>query len=262
MNNFVNLLIIKLGTNFLELTVCKPLESSKIISRRKTVILSILIAIAFIIYELPLWWRFVSIEVLDERCNVTLYFGIEKTDLSKTPVMRAYRSKFKILILHYLLPFFILIILNWKITAELKNIEKRRRRMTRSEARNISYTKIVICVISLSCLTDIVFTVVAIVSFLRDMEHGFYSRFIYVLLKDVTDLLLLVNSSVNFMFYCLLGTAFKQEFLKLFCPFQSCKSLIVSEVSEASHAVGGSSKRLSRREQDPLPASNKHTTLA
>jgi len=118
--------------------------------------------------------------------------------------------------------------------------------MTRSEARNVSYTKIVICVISLSCLTDIVFSVVTVVSQLRDMEHGLYSQFVYVLLKDITDLLLLVNSSVNFVFYCLLGTAFKQEFLKLFCPFNCTRSLLVSEVSE-SHGAG-SMRRQSAKE--------------
>jgi len=215
------------------ISVCKPLESSKIMTHRKTVLVSLLTTVLFIIYELPLWWRFESVRVEITNCTTgpALYI-IQNTIHTAHPLMRAYRSKIKILVLHYLIPLVVLFTLNCWITSALKSIEIRKKRMPRSEEKNASYTKIVICVISLSCLTDVVFAVVTVVDQLRDAQHELYSQVAYTLLKDITDLLLLINASINFLFYCLFGTAFRQEFFRLFCPFDCTKSLAEPQGSE------------------------------
>ena len=109
----------------------------------------------------------------------------------------------------YIIPFTSLAVFNLLIYREVKRANKERARLTRLQQKEIGLATILMVVV----LVFFVCNVCALVSNILEVMDINCTR-----LNNVSNLLVTLNSSVNFIIYCIFGDKFKRIFFRLFCP--------------------------------------------
>lgn len=120
---------------------------------------------------------------------------------------RLYFSKTTAGILRFVIPFFVIAFLNVRMIRFIRLSNKERKEMT-IYGFEASVTNIVVAVSFVSLTTLLANLVVLITPDSKsDFSYLFYTE----------QLLIVLNSSINFVLYCVWGKKFRKEFKKMLC---------------------------------------------
>jgi len=196
--------------------VCRPYETSKFCSladaRRHVVIVC-----AFaVLYNLPRFFEYRSALIDDPRRNATIRVVV----LSSLGDDRTYQIVYGNVLyclVFFLGPFVALVFLNSELIAALRETKRKRMKvlnMDSSSEDDITLMLIVVVVVFVVCQTPASTTQV-LLSFLSRKMRGCPTTFFYY--ERISDLLIVVNSSINFIIYCFCSRRFRQILSDLMC---------------------------------------------
>ena len=199
------------------IAVCKPLKA-QLRSLQRAKIAVVCVTIAAILYNLP---RFFERKFIFETdCWGNHLVKTKKTSLRES---REYFLVYKTIcyfVFRTIGPLLMLIILNLRLIKALHAVRRKQKDMnkTSKHRENITLMLVVVVSIFIICeLPDLILRIVATLGeFLSNMAID------YIILKYInvfTNLMLAVNSSINFLIYCLIG----KKFRKILAEMYACR---------------------------------------
>ena len=246
------------------ISVCRPYEASDLCSiyhaRRHVVGVTIFC----ILYNLPRFFEYKVIKYKNMMGNDEIR-SVPST-LGANIYYQIIYSNFLYFLVMFLVPLVTLVILNYKLVTALRKTKKKRAQLLSSSSEGSSHSRsedditlilIVVVLVFVICQTPALITQ-SLFSFLSDDKRMCPKAFFYY--ERISDLMVVANSSMNFIIYCFCSRKFRQILVELLCK----KKLESPEPSQHSHGnhstiatgAGGRCKlpRLSRCE---LPQAEK-----
>lgn len=219
--------------------VCHPLRARALCTYGRARLYVIVIIIFSIIYNVP---RFLEV---DQRKFPDDEFGfvycIVATQLRNNLTYINIYIHWLYLVFIYFIPFSGLMFFNAKIYQQVRKANRERQRLSRTEKREIGLATMLFCVV-------IVFLSCNIIALLINVIEAF-SQQIYDRLVKSSNLLVTINSSVNFIIYVTFGEKFKRIFLLLFCKKRVGRDSPDMLHDDSSFSNGDASNRNSGRFQ-------------
>ena len=214
------------------IAVCKPYQASRLCTvtqARKQ--LSLIIACA-LLYNIP---RFFSAHLVPAVTanNVTVYEANHTTLGSNLMFNIIYNNILYVIVL-LTLPILILTLLNIRLINALQEIKRRRAEMQNRQQQqdnNVTLVLIIVVIVFITCqlpalINQIMWNTLSNISRECGGLQYYFSK--------ISNCLVIVNSSVNFVIYLLFNTRFKQVLLQLFCK-QEHKPMRVASCNTANN---------------------------
>ncbi|XP_058445990.1 FMRFamide receptor [Malaya genurostris] len=187
--------------------VCHPLRARALCTYGRARIYVIAIIVFSLLYNMPRFW-----EVTVSSFNHPEYEGAYCVSASSLRTHDLYIKVYvhwMYTVFIYLLPFSSISFFNSMIYQQVRKANRERQRLSRSEKREIGLATMLICVV-------IVFLLCNLPAMILNIMEAVYSDINDYLVKT-SNLLVTINSSVNFIIYVIFGEKFKRIFLMLFC---------------------------------------------
>merc|ERR1712038_1742565 len=200
--------------------VCRPLQAKHICTQFRTRLAVLGTSILALGYNLP---RFFEVKVYEvEDCktfslapgldtsassqsgNVTNCFNVTDvatTDLRNNDIYIEIYMTWMYFVFMYIIPFSLLAVFNFLIYRKIKRPSQIRTSVTRSQAREQGLATMLFCVVAVFFVCNLLALVVNILEHLDQTYHE---------LTQTNNLLVTVNSSVNFIIYCIFSDKFKR----------------------------------------------------
>lgn len=164
------------------------------------------------------------------------------TPMRENAIYIQYYIHWSSFVVNQIIPFTGLLVFNMVIYAQVRKANRERQMWSRTERREIGLATMLLCVV---------------VAFILCNSLAFYNNFLEASEKEVnmkvvaiSNLLVTVNSSVNFIIYVIFGEKFQRIFLKLFCEgrigHESPDGLMQDDSSFSNGDGNRSISRLSR----------------
>ncbi|CAB3385042.1 Hypothetical predicted protein [Cloeon dipterum] len=210
-------LIAQTGSVYLTLTVtleryvavCHPLRARSLCTYGRARIYVVLIVLFSVLYNTP---RFFEVERVSDVLpphNTTVYM-VSASALRNHPLYITIYVNWSYLLVMYFVPFLALAVFNCAIYMQVRKANAERQRLSRLQKKEIGLATMLMCVV-------VVFFMCNILPLVNNVLEAFYG-----ILQDeliaTSNLLVAINSSVNFIIYVIFGDKFKRLFLKLFWP--------------------------------------------
>lgn len=212
------------------IAICKPLKTQlRDIQRAKLAVTSIIILA--IIYNIP---RFLERKIVFDynHClNITIV-KTTKTDLRENNIYFLVYKTIMYFIFRAVGPLLTLLILNIRLIRALQEVRRKHRDLTKSNKHRENITLVLVVVVSVFIICEIPDLVLRIIFTLNDsipsMTINIWALRYY---NAITNMLLTVNSSINFLIYCLIGQKFR-NILQTMCLGQRRANLAEASESE------------------------------
>jgi hypothetical protein len=185
--------------------VCLPLESKRLITKRRTNYAIGITTLIAILYNLPRWWQY-SWE-LRYKPDGELIAEETVTQIGNSTAFKIYTNDIVDLGIRFALPLVLFSFFTWRITGALKEFNAKRRRLSRKDEKEVNVTKIAISVILFSLLTNVFMLCYWIFNQFGKNWHEY--AVVFVVLSGIT---LIANSSMNLVFFLVFGSTFRREF--------------------------------------------------
>ncbi len=187
--------------------VCLPLKARSICTYTRACAYVAVIAVFSTVYNLPRFWEVTwqTMHYAGYSVNETL---VVPTSLRNDEVYISVYMTWLYLVVMYLVPFLSLAVFNLWIYLEVRRANSERARLTRLQQKEIGLATMLMVVVFVFFVCNVLALVVNIleVMSINVME-----------LNNTSNLLVTLNSSVNFIIYCIFGDKFKRIFLRMFC---------------------------------------------
>ena len=188
--------------------VCLPFRSRSLCTYGRARYGVSLVALFAIVYNLPRFWEI--------KWQTTYPYGpdipiteVIPTELRQNHYYVSIYYTWAYLIFMFFVPFSCLAIFNLLIYRQVRIANSERSRMSRQEQKEIGLATMLMVVVIVFFLCNVLALVVNI------LEHLFHKQFPQMI--NINNLLITLNSSVNFIIYCIFNDKFKRIFCKLFC---------------------------------------------
>lgn len=188
--------------------VCHPLRARSLCTYGRARWYVIVIIIFSFVYNLPRFWEVSLIRYTHHEYNISVYCVQASNMRSQTLYITVY-IHWLYLVFLYFLPFTSLAVLNSCIYKQVRRANAERQRLSRLQRREIGLATMLLCVV-------VVFFLCNILALVTNILEAFYEIIEDPLVKT-SNLLVTINSSVNFIIYVIFGEKFKRLFLRLFC---------------------------------------------
>uniref|UniRef100_A0A6A7G2Q3 FMRFamide receptor-like n=1 Tax=Hirondellea gigas TaxID=1518452 RepID=A0A6A7G2Q3_9CRUS len=185
--------------------VCHPLKARSLCTFGRAKIYVGAVALFSLLYNLP---RFA--EVTYKRCNVD---GVEFTTVVMTDLRRS-ASYIQIyitwlyLVVMYLLPFISLLVFNAFIYKQVRLANLEMQHLSRLQKKELSLAVMLLVVVIVFFFCNVLAFIVSVLELFQIAINE---------LTILNNFLVTVNSSVNFIIYCIFGQKFRRLFLQIFC---------------------------------------------
>ncbi|XP_077274224.1 FMRFamide Receptor isoform X1 [Temnothorax americanus] len=196
------------------IAVCHPLKARSFCTYGRAQVAVLVIVTVAVIYNLPKFWE---IEVFNERhwkYNVTVYC-VKPTELRSNEHYVTLYINWMYFFVYYMFPFITLVIFNTAIYRrayvgfQVRKANRDLQQLSRHQRREIGLATMLMCVV-------IVFLICNILPMITNAHETFVGD-PPELMVQIGNLLVAINSSINFIIYVIFGRKFKRIFLKLFC---------------------------------------------
>ncbi|KAJ6634975.1 FMRFamide receptor [Pseudolycoriella hygida] len=187
--------------------VCHPLRARALCTYGRSKFYVIFCVVFAVLYNFVKLWE-TKVVAYDTK-DVGLIFCVESTELRKDTHYITIYINWCYLIVNYFIPFLGLLVFNILIYRQVRKANKERQRLSRTEKREIGLATMLLFVV-------IVFFLFNLLALITNIIEAFYGIIIDELVI-VSNLLITLNSSVNFIIYVIFGEKFKRIFLLLFC---------------------------------------------
>nr|ATG31108.1 myomodulin receptor 2 [Platynereis dumerilii] len=226
------------------IAVCKPLHAPRLATKSRVQVQIAVMVICIILYTLP---RFFEYNYVLTNVTTAENITIEQEVNVGLITYRLYNILYENIsywLFLFLVPLLILIFLNAHLVKELKAAQRNREALTSrssSEENNVTLVMIVIIVVFIVCQTpasinQVLFFLVA------DAEKSKCGH--YIKYYHISNLLLIGNSSVNFIIYCVFRRQFQQDLFRLICRGKARTRAIVRTRFTASSYRSTSGERV------------------
>lgn len=210
--------------------ICKPLKTQlRTIQRAKMAVAVVVIMAIF--YNIP---RFLEREIVykyDEKTNSTIVIS-DKTALRLNKTYFLIYKTIMYFIFRSIGPLLLLMGLNFRLIRALQEVRRKHRDMTKSNRHKENVTLILVVVVSIFIICEIPDTMLRFVVTLCEFVPIIRINLLTLrYLNSCTNMLLTVNSSINFLIYCLIGQKFRKIFRQMCCR-SSGTSIIEASESE------------------------------
>ncbi|XP_022113137.1 FMRFamide receptor-like [Pieris rapae] len=191
--------------------VCHPFRAKALCtsSRARWYVLGT--AVFALIYNAP---KFLEAEVVEERDIETgeVIYCVQADMRFRNETYVAVYIHWMYLVVMYIVPFSLLAALNARIVRQVRRAQAERARLSRVQRRELGLATMLLVVVLVFFLCNLLPLVTnAFEVFLGDAFDNLDP------LVKTSNLLVTINSSVNFVIYVIFGEKFKRIFLKLFC---------------------------------------------
>ncbi|GAB1598384.1 FMRFamide receptor-like, partial [Argonauta hians] len=187
--------------------VCKPFYVKSYCTIYRARIITICIYILMSMLSIPYAMRYQTFEVYDNRTNQTL-FDLSVTRLWRNAGFSKAYTWFQNLI-RSVIPLLTLIVLNTSIICGIKRCKLSKPKNTRRY--RISIMLVCVVLVFMVCISpDAIMSTILGFGYI---EEDYLTRGV----REITDFLLLINSAVNFILYCIFNTKFLKRLLHIFC---------------------------------------------
>ena len=142
------------------------------------------------------------------------------TELGKNEKFREVYYIYLSLLVMFVLPFLVIFALNIQLMRAVNQAKKARTRMSTSASKeaNLTIMLIAVIIVFLLCQMPSIADNILYVIFDQDKLH---CSLWYIQFTTISNLMVVVNSAVNFILYCVFGKRFRKVFLKTIChPFR------------------------------------------
>ncbi|XP_063867233.1 FMRFamide receptor-like isoform X2 [Scylla paramamosain] len=188
------------------IAVCRPLRARVLCTYGRAKIYVMSVAFLSILYNLPRFW-----EVTTKEC----FTDDEKTLRIVIPTqlrLNSFYIEFYIMWLYlfvmYLVPFLCLMIFNFFIYREVRAANHERQQLSRLQRKEIGLAVMLLVVVSVFFLCNVLAFIINILELMAIVVEE---------LTMTSNLLVTINSSVNFIIYCIFGQKFRKLLLQMFC---------------------------------------------
>ena len=225
------------------IAVCKPLHAPRLCTKRNVKVQILVMTVCIIAYNIPRFFEYKYVSV-----NVTTAENI--TEVQKQNIGLQSKVIYNILyenvsycLFVFLIPLIVLVVLNVHLVRELKAAQKSREALTcrtSTEENNITLVMIVIILVFIVCQTPSALNQI-LYYIVDEKERETCSH--YMKYFHICNLLILTNSSMNFVIYCVFRRQFQQDLWLLFRgkpPRQrnsTIKRIHTNSFRGSSHAV-------------------------
>ena len=191
--------------------VCYPLKATWFCTLKNTQRGIALIFLSAILYNVP---RFFEHHVITFQDGNTTHHQEMENEMVNTDVYRYLYNIGLYFLTYFLLPFALLTCLNLRLILTLRKQRRIWMQMSAQQRNDHTLTVIPLCIV-------VVFIVGGVPDIiLTTIFNAFPEIKISILFPIVSNTLILLNSSINFIIYCLLGRKFRKMLTELF----TCKT--------------------------------------
>ncbi|XP_034483753.1 FMRFamide receptor-like [Drosophila innubila] len=194
--------------------VCHPLKAREFCTYRRAKI-SFIVCVCFaIVCGIPRFWEFHT--VMSQLPNTTTVLHCARPTLLRVdPTYLKVYKHWYYLIVNYLIPFLTLAILNCLIYRRVRRANRVRKSMSGSETREMGLATILMCAVVVLLMFNALAVVLHICAAFRIVMN---TKLIYV-----SNLLITINNSINFLIYISFGKKFREVFLLVFVKRRVCR---------------------------------------
>lgn len=190
------------------IAVCHPLKARSFCTYGRAQVAVLVIVIVAFIYNLPKFWE---IDVYNEKhwkYNITVYC-VNPTELRSNEYYVTLYIHWMYFFVYYMFPFIALVIFNTAIYRRVRKANRDLQQLSRHQRREIGLATMLMCVV-------VVFLICNILPMVSNAHETFIADPPQWMVQ-IGNLLVTINSSINFIIYVIFGRKFKRIFLKLFC---------------------------------------------
>ncbi|KAL0275730.1 UNVERIFIED_CONTAM: hypothetical protein PYX00_003503 [Menopon gallinae] len=188
--------------------VCHPLQARSLCTYGRARLYVIFIIVFSTLYNLPRFFESKRDIEFNRKHNMTV-FVITASSLRQNEMYISIYVHWLYLLFIYFIPFTCLAVLNAAIYRQVRKANHERARLSRLQKKEIGLATMLICVV-------IVFFLCNFLALVNNIIEAFYGE-LYDKLVKTSNLLVTINSSVNFVVYVTFGEKFRRLFVKLFC---------------------------------------------
>ena len=201
------------------IAVCHPVTAMKWCTMFKTRLLIIMLIIVAILFNIP---RFFQFEVIGKTSwnsvtNTTgkIYF-VRETNIGEDTLFGIIYNHILYTVTAVIIPVIVLVIINGKLICEIKAIKARRHAvgLKNKVDENITLVLIVIILVVVTCHTPD--RLMQLLRIFISSKHFVCGKPLFYVIHGC-NMLVILNSSTNFIVYYLLWPAFHQKFMKWLC---------------------------------------------
>lgn len=133
-----------------------------------------------------------------------------ESSLKKDEDYRTVYTMWLHLIFQFLFPWAVAVPLNLAIIVKIRSAGRVRRSMTRCEAQEAQTTRMIVALVSFFCLANSVHLIHSVLEAIVPPTSPLYKHTAYYALQDFSNLLVQLNSAVNFFIYYLFNRSFRR----------------------------------------------------
>ena len=207
------------------IAICRPFQAHKLCSMSKVRLQVFLVAVLAVIYNIPKFLEFKLTSTVDEKTNATFIIA-EQTLLQKSRIYNIAYVNVMYCIFVFLGPLILLVVLNVCLIRELVAARQRflRRQIPiagEDEENNITLVMVIIMAI---------FVVTQAPAFVNTLigtinPEAYMCGELYFYYFHISNLLVCLNSSTNFVVYCLFRQQFRER-IRNFCDKHKSRFLL------------------------------------
>ncbi|KZS08072.1 putative FMRFamide receptor [Daphnia magna] len=194
------------------IAVCHPLRARAWCTCKRGRMAVIIIGIGSLLYNLPRFFEVERCLYLDNELGESWIILIPSNLRNDKTYITGYIVALYFLIMNFV-PFTSLAILNGAIYKQVRKANRERSLLTNSQKREIGLATMLLCVVAVF----FIFNILAMVVNIFEVANILVDE-----MTRVSNLLVSVNSSVNFVIYCIFGDKFQRLFLRYFCYCYCC----------------------------------------